>query len=114
MAALFFHATSISLKKSWFTLGIIMLLVSVMTIFFALKQYHRVTDRDSGIIMTPSVVVRGAPDNSGTGIVRDPRRTESTGYRNSRRLVQLAFGRWKRGWIAKTDLERYKKNYWFL
>ena len=40
------HATSISLKKSWFTLGIIMLLVSVMTIFFALKQYHRVTDRD--------------------------------------------------------------------
>ena len=35
MAALFFHATSISLKKSWFTLGIIMLLVSVMTIFFA-------------------------------------------------------------------------------
>ena len=66
MAALFFHATSISLKKSWFTLGIIMLLVSVMTIFFALKQYHRMTDRDSGIIMTPSVVVRGAPDNSGT------------------------------------------------
>ena len=106
MAALFFHATSISLKKSWFTLGIIMLLVSVMTIFFALKQYHRVTDRDSGIIMTPSVVVRGAPDNSGTElfVIHEGLKVQVIGTLGDWYNVRLADG--NEGWIAKTDLEK--------
>ena len=67
-----------------------MLLVSVMTIFFALKQYHRMTDRDSGIIMTPSVVVRGAPDNSGTELF----------------VIHVRLADGNEGWIAKTDLEK--------
>ena len=106
MAALFFHATSISLKKSWFTLGIIMLLVSVMTIFFALKQYHRVTDRDSGIVMTPSVVVRGAPDNSGTElfVILEGLKVQVIGTLGDWYNVRLADG--NEGWIAKTDLEK--------
>ena len=106
MAALFFHATSISLKKSWFTLGIIMLLVSVMTIFFALKQYHRMTDRDSGIIMTPSVVVRGAPDNSGTElfVIHEGLKVQVIGTLGDWYNVRLADG--NEGWIAKTDLEK--------
>ena len=106
MAALFFHATSISLKKSWFTLGIIMLLVSVMTIFFALKQYHRVTDRDSGIVMTPSVVVRGAPDNSGTElfVIHEGLKVQVIGTLGDWYNVRLADG--NEGWIAKTDLEK--------
>ncbi len=106
MAVLFFHATSISLKKSWFTLGIIMLLVSVMTICFALKQYHRVTDRDSGIIMVPSVVVRGAPDNSGTElfVIHEGLKVHLIGSLGEWYNVRLADG--NEGWIAKTDLEK--------
>lgn len=106
MAALFFHATTISLKKSWFTLGIILLLVSMMTIFLASKQYRRVTNRDSGIIMTPSVVVRGAPDNSGTELfmVHEGLKVQVIGSLGDWYNVRLADG--NEGWIAKTDLEK--------
>lgn len=106
MAALFFHATTISLKKSWFTLGIILLLVSIMTIFLASKQYRRVTNRDSGIIMTPSVVVRGAPDNSGTELfmVHEGLKVQVIGSLGDWYNVRLADG--NEGWIAKTDLEK--------
>lgn len=106
MAALFFHATTISLKKSWFTLGIILLLVSMMTIFLASKQYRRVTNRDSGIIMTPSVVVRGAPDNSGTELfmVHEGLKVQVIASLGDWYNVRLADG--NEGWIAKTDLEK--------
>lgn len=106
MAALFFHATSISLKKSWFTVGVISLLVSVMTIFFAMKQYNRVTNRDNGIVMTPSVVVRGAPDNSGTElfVIHEGLKVQVIGTLGDWYNVRLADG--NEGWIAKADLEK--------
>lgn len=106
MAALFFHATSISLKKSWFSLGVIMLLVAVLSVFIALKQYHRVTDRDNGIIMTPSVIVRGAPDNSGTElfVIHEGLKVQVIGTLGEWYNVRLADG--NEGWIVKTDLEK--------
>ena len=106
MAALFFYATSVSLKKSWFTVGVILLLMSIMTIFFASKQYHRMTNRDSGIIMTPSVVVRGAPDSSGTElfVVHEGLKVQVLGSLGEWYNVRLADG--NEGWVTKADLEK--------
>lgn len=106
MAALFFHATTISMKKSWFTIGVILLIVSIMTIFFASKQYHRMTNRDSGIVMTPSVVVRGAPDNSGTElfVIHEGLKVQVIGSLGDWYNVRLADG--NEGWITKADLEK--------
>lgn len=106
MAGLFFYATSASLKKSWFTLGVVMLLLSVMTIFIALKQYHRVANRDYGIVMTPSVVVRGAPDNSGTElfVVHEGLKVRVIGNLGDWYNVRLADG--NEGWVTKSDVEK--------
>jgi len=106
MTALFFHATSISLKKSWFYLGVIMLMVAVLAVFIASKQYHRVTDRDNGIIMTPSVIVRGAPDDSGTElfVIHEGLKVQIIGALGEWYNVRLADG--NEGWIVKTDLEK--------
>ena len=64
------------------------------------------TDRDSGIIMTPSVVVRGAPDNSGTElfVIHEGLIVQVIGTLGDWYNVRLADG--NEGWIAKTDLEK--------
>lgn len=106
MAVVFFHATSISMKKSGFTVGLVFLLLCVMTIFVASKQYHRITNRDHAIIMTPSVVVRGAPDSSGTELfmIHEGLKVQVIGTLGDWYNIRLADG--NEGWVAKTDLEK--------
>lgn len=106
MAVVFFHATSISMKKSGFTVGLVFLLLCVMTIFVASKQYYRITNRDHAIIMTPSVVVRGAPDSSGTELfmIHEGLKVQVIGTLGDWYNIRLADG--NEGWVAKTDLEK--------
>ena len=106
MAALFFHSDSIGLKKTGFTVGIVLLLLTAVTIFFATKQYHRVSDRNYGIVMTPSVVVRGAPDSSGTElfVVHEGLKVQIVESLGDWYNVRMADG--NEGWIMKSDLEK--------
>ena len=106
MAVVFFHATSVSMKKMGFTVGIVVLLLTGATVLFASKQYHRQTDRDMGIVMTPSVVVRGAPDNSGTElfVVHEGLKVQVIETLGEWYNVRLADG--NEGWIQKNDLEK--------
>ena len=106
MAVVFFHATSISMKKLGFTAGIVLLLLSGATVLVASKQYHRQTDRDMGIVMTPSVVVRGAPDDSGTElfVVHEGLKVRVLETLGEWYNVRLADG--NEGWIRQSDLEK--------
>ena len=64
------------------------------------------TNRDSGIIMTPSVVVRGAPDSSGTElfVVHEGLKVQVLGSLGELYNVRLADG--NEGWVTKADLEK--------
>ena len=106
MAVVFFHATSISMKKLGFTAAIVLLLLSGATVLVASKQYHRQTDRDMGIVMTPSVVVRGAPDDSGTElfVVHEGLKVRVLETLGEWYNVRLADG--NEGWIRQADLEK--------
>lgn len=106
MAVLFFHATSVSMKKLGFSLGILFLLFSGITVLFANKQYHRQVDRDYAIVMTPSVVVRGAPDDSGTElfVVHEGLKVRVIETLGEWYNVRLADG--NEGWIGQSDLEK--------
>ena len=106
MAVLFFHATSVSMKKLGFSLGILFLLLSGVTVLFANKQYHRQVDRDYAIVMTPSVVVRGAPDDSGTElfVIHEGLKVRVIESLGDWYNVRLADG--NEGWIGQSDLEK--------
>ena len=106
MSVVFFHATSISMKKMGFTVGIIALLLAGATVLFASKQYHRQTDRNMGIVMTPSVVVRGAPDASGTElfVIHEGLKVQVIETLGEWYNVRLADG--NEGWIRQADLEK--------
>lgn len=106
MAALFFYSPSIGVKKTGFVVGIIVFFLTVGSIFFAMKQSSRVSEREYAIITTPSVTVKGAPDNSGTSLflIHEGLKVRVVGELGSWYNIRLADG--NEGWVVKTDLEK--------
>ena len=64
----FIFSKQVVLKKVGFITGIVFLIVVVMTNVFAFKQKKELLDRDSAIIMNPSVTVRSTPSENGTSL----------------------------------------------
>lgn len=106
MAALFFYSRSIAVKKTGFVVGIIAFLLTFLTIFFAMRQDQRITEREYAIITTPSVTVKGAPDNSGTSLflIHEGLKVRVVGQVGEWYNIRLADG--NEGWVAKSDLEK--------
>lgn len=106
MAALFFYSRSIGVKKTGFVIGVFAFLLTLATIFFAIRQDKRITQREYAIITTPSVTVKGAPDNSGTSLflIHEGLKVRVVGELGSWYNIRLADG--NEGWVAKTDLEK--------
>lgn len=106
MAALFFYSPSIGVKKTGFVVGIIVFFLTAGSIFFAMKQSSRVSEREYAIITTPSVTVKGAPDNSGTSLflIHEGLKVRVVGELGSWYNIRLADG--NEGWVVKTDLEK--------
>lgn len=106
LAVVFFHATSVTNKKLAFSTGLLALLFTALTVLFANKQYHRVTDRTAAVILTPSVTVRGAPDPSGTElfIIHEGLKVTVQDSLGSWYNVRMADG--NAGWVRQSDLEK--------
>lgn len=106
MVVLFLYATRMVWKKTGFTVGIIALLLMVVTVVFTVKQNNRITSREYGIIMTPSVTVKGAPDNSGTDlfVIHEGLKVRIVGSLGDWVNVRLEDG--NEGWIVKKDVEK--------
>lgn len=106
MAALFFYSRSIGVKKVGFSIGILSFLLTLGTMYFAMRQNERVTEREYAIITTPSVTVKGAPDKSGTSLflIHEGLKVKVVGELGDWYNIRLTDG--NEGWIAKADLEK--------
>ena len=93
-------------QKDWFCRGDYSLFLTVGTMFFAMQQDKKVTDREYAIITTPSVTVKGAPDNSGTSLflIHEGLKVRVIGQLGDWYNIRMADG--NEGWVAKGDLEK--------
>ena len=62
----YFFGRAVWLRKATFYAGIVSVLLCVVCINYASAQRDRIQQRDYAIVMTPSVVVRSSPAESGT------------------------------------------------
>lgn len=106
MAALFFYSPLVGVKKTGFVVGLIVFFLTIGSIFFAYKQDKRVSQRGYAIVMTPSVTVKGAPDNSGTSLflIHEGLKVRVIGELGEWYNIRLADG--NEGWVAKSDIEK--------
>ncbi|MDR1273214.1 MAG: tetratricopeptide repeat protein [Odoribacteraceae bacterium] len=106
MVVLFFYATSVGVKKGSFAVGLVALFFTLSSVWFAAKQYHRVTDRDQAIVMTPSVVVRGAPDPSGTELYVVHEGLKVTLVETLGQWYNIRMADGNVGWVPRVDVEK--------
>jgi len=106
MAALFFYSRSVGLKKTGFFVGILVFLLTLTSIFFAIRQDRRISEREYAVITTPSVTVKGAPDSSGTDLflIHEGLKVRVIGRLGDWYNIRLADG--NEGWVAQSDLEK--------
>ena len=106
MVALFFYAGTVGWKKTGFWVGIVALFLTVSSLFFAVKQHHRITEREYAIITAPSVTVKGAPDNSGTALflIHEGLKVRVVGTLGNWYNIRVADG--NEGWVEKSELEK--------
>jgi len=101
---LFFFSKWMYLKKVGFYLGILLFVTVIIANIFAHNQKGLLDSRRGAIIFTPTVTIKGSPDNSGTDLFLLHEGTkvfirESLGdWRN----IQLEDG--NLGWINKKDI----------
>ena len=65
---LFIFPKQIVLKKAGFISGIVFLAVTILANVFANQQKDELTNRNSAIVINPSVTVRSTPSESGTSL----------------------------------------------
>lgn len=106
MVAMFFYSASVWAKKTGFFSGAILFIFTILAVSFAFKQNERVKNRDYAILTTPSVTVKGAPDNSGTSlfVVHEGLKVRVIGTLGDWYNIRLADG--NEGWVLKSDLEK--------
>ena len=94
------------LEENRFAVGIVALLLTVMTVMFTVKQNNRITEREYGIVMTPSVTVKGAPDDSGTElfVIHEGLKVRIIGSLGDWVNIRLEDG--NEGWVVKKTWRR--------
>jgi SH3-like domain-containing protein len=106
LVALFLHVITPDAKKASLLLAVFSLLVAIVATCFAAKQHHRLTERRDAIVMTPSVIVRGAPDDGGSElyVVHEGLKVTVIDSLGQWYSVRVADG--NVGWVRQTDVER--------
>ena len=102
---MFFSKTAL-LKKIGFFSGLVSLLIVILANIFAAQQKKRLTERDFAIVMTPNVVVRSTPSESGTSlfVLHEGRKVQiKDGSMREWKEIKLEDG--KVGWVPTTSIE---------
>jgi tetratricopeptide (TPR) repeat protein len=102
---LYLYSRSVFVKKLGFISALTALLLFTISISSAMSRHRDIVDPDTGIILSPSVVVRSSPSESGTELFILHEGTkigvnEAVGGWQNIRLID---GR--EGWIMKDDFE---------
>ncbi len=102
----YLFARGLALKKGGFFTALAGLIFFLFTLSSAMAQHRRVVEPEHGIILSPSVVVKSTPSESGNELfilhegTKVKVNEQVTGWQN----IRIIDGR--EGWIRSDDLER--------
>ncbi len=94
-----------AIKKFSFVLSIIVLLFSVFSLVFCIQQHNLLINRNSAIILTPTITLKSSPDEGGTEIfvLHEGTKVEIIDEVGLWREIKLTNG--QKGWLKRTDIE---------
>lgn len=103
---LFFFARTIQTKKIGFYAGLLALVISAMTFYFAQRQFNTLYHNRYAIILSPSVTAKSSPASNGTNlfVIHEGLRVEITDKIGNWNEIKLPNGH--TGWVETASLER--------
>ncbi len=104
---IFLFNNNITLRKTGFTIAIVMLFVTLFANCSAYYHYNKLTDRNNAIIMSPSVTAKSTPSDSGTSlfVIHEGRKVKIIDdTMSSWKEIELEDG--TQGWVPVSVLER--------
>lgn len=102
----FFFSKNIGRKKMGFIGGLVFLVLVILANVFAYQQKNELLDRNSAIVLTPSVTVRSTPSESGTSlfILHEGRKVEVKDS-SMREWKEIRLEDGKVGWVPASSIE---------
>lgn len=102
----FIFSNKIALKKSGFICALVFLLFTVCTNIFAFYQKSTLINRNTAIIISPSVTVRSTPNESGTSLfILHEGRKVSVKDNSMKNWKEISLEDGKIGWVSASDIE---------
>ncbi|MCD7935740.1 MAG: tetratricopeptide repeat protein [Tannerellaceae bacterium] len=101
---LFFFSRWVRLKKIGFYTGLVLLFIIIFANVFAYNQKDELVNRKTAIVFSPTVTVKGSPDNTGTDLFLL--------HEGTKVFIQETAGNWyeveledgKKGWMQSKDI----------
>lgn len=106
LGALFVISRKVAVKKVSFYLGLVTLVLSVLSYSFASIQKGKLENRNTAIIMEPSVTVKSTPSKSGTDlfIIHEGHKVDILDS-SMKEWVQISLEDGNSGWIQYSSIE---------
>lgn len=102
----FIFSKQILWKKAGFISGIIFLIIVICSNLFASEQKERLLNRDDAIVMSPSVVVRSTPSESGTSLfILHEGRKVNIKDNSMKEWKEIRLEDGKVGWVPTSTIE---------
>lgn len=103
--SLYLYSNQRRLKKIGFFFASLCLVFSIVFFNFASKKNTQLTQREYAIVFSPSVTVKGSPDDSGTQLflLHEGTKVKVLEKLGDWRNIQLSDG--NQGWLMNTDIE---------
>ncbi len=106
MLAVYIYGQQIWLRKTGFTMAVVLLLMTIIGNICAWSQGNRLANRNGAIVMSPSAVVKSTPSSSGSDLFVLHEGTYVTLRDNSlNEWAEVTLADGKQGWIEKKLIE---------
>lgn len=103
---LFLFLRNIGLKKSFFWLGIILLLISVSSYILSYSQKKMVASHLSAIVFSPTVNIKSSPDENGIDLLIIHEGIKVTITDSLQDWYNVVLPDNNEGWLLKTDIKK--------
>lgn len=101
---MYLFSGKIGVKKTSFWISILAFIISASSFYFSHKRYHSIYSNKYAIIATPTVTVKGSPDDGGTDlfVLHEGTKVSVKDKLGEWREIKIADG--NSGWILQKDI----------
>jgi tetratricopeptide (TPR) repeat protein len=103
---LYLSARGLLMRQISFWAGVAILFICLFTFFIAHQQYESLTSQDTAIVMSPTVTIKGAPDEKATQLFVIHEGTKVSIVKTDGNWTEIKLTNGNQGWLYSSDISQ--------